>query len=123
MTDFQVCVIISSDFPTFQLVERIEPMEWVQIRKKFQITLPKSVREDLRLDEGDLLSVQVRDHELVLRPQALVDRDQAWYRSPEWQAAEREADEDLNSGHYDDFETMDDMIADLRQQMVEQQRE
>ena len=54
-------------------------MEWVQIRKKFQITLPKSVREDLRLDEGDLLSVQVRDHELVLRPQALVDRDQAWY--------------------------------------------
>jgi AbrB family looped-hinge helix DNA binding protein len=96
-------------------------MEWVQVRKKFQITLPKSVREDLHLGEGDLLAVEVRDHELVLRPQKLVDRDQAWYWTPEWQAAEHEADEDLRSGRYDDFETMDDMIADLKRQVEEQQ--
>ncbi len=97
-------------------------MEWVQVRKKFQITLPKSVRQDLHLDEGDLLAIQVRDDELVLRPQKLIDRDQAWYWTAEWQAAEREADEDLRLGHYDDFDTMDDMIADLHRQM-EQQRQ
>ncbi len=95
-------------------------MEWVQIRKKFQITLPKSIREDLHLDEGDLLAVQVRDQELVLRPQKLIDRDQDWYWTPEWQAAEREADEDLRLGRYDEFETMEDMIADLRRQAAEQ---
>lgn len=95
-------------------------MEWVQIRKKFQITLPKSIREDLHLDEGDLLAVQVRDQELVLRPQKLIDRDQDWYWTPEWQAAEREADEDLRLGRYDEFETMEDMIADLRHQAAEQ---
>jgi AbrB family looped-hinge helix DNA binding protein len=98
-------------------------MEWVQVRKKFQITLPKSVRQNLRLDEGDLLAIEVRDHVLVLRPQKLVDRDQAWYWSPEWQAAERQSDEDLETGRYDDFETMDDMVADLQRQVAEQQRD
>ena len=98
-------------------------MEWVQVRKEFQITLPKSVRQDLRLDEGDLLAIEVRDHVLVLRPQKLVDRDQAWYWTPEWQAAERQVDEDLETGRYDDSETMDDMVADLQRQVAEQQRD
>jgi AbrB family looped-hinge helix DNA binding protein len=99
-------------------------MEWVQIRKKFQITLPKSVREDLRLDEGDLLSVQVRDHELVLRPQALVDRDQAWYRSAEWQAAEREADEDIKARrthHFDDVSQAVDFLHERAERYDAQQ--
>jgi AbrB family looped-hinge helix DNA binding protein len=94
-------------------------MEWIQVRKRFQITLPKSVRQNLRLNEGDLLAIEVRDHELVLRPQRLIDRDQAWYWSPEWQAAEREATEDLEAERYDDFETMGDMISDLQGQMAE----
>ncbi len=90
-------------------------MEWVQVRKKFQITLPKSVREDLRLHEGDLLALQVRDGELVLRPQKLIDRDQAWYWSPEWQAAERQADEDIRAGRTVRFDTADEAIAHLHE--------
>ncbi len=96
-------------------------MEWVQVREKYQITIPQAVRRDLRLDEGDLLAVEVRDHEMILRPQKFVDRDQAWFWTPEWQAAEREAEEDLRLGRYDEFETMEDMIADLERQMSEQQ--
>ena len=92
-------------------------MDWVHVRKKFQITLPQTVRQDLHLNEGDLLSIEIRDGELVLRPQKLVDRDQAWFWTPEWQAAEREASEDLTTGRVDDFETMDALIADLQQQM------
>lgn len=86
-------------------------MEWVQVRKKFQITLPKSARDDLCLDEGDLLAVQVRDGELVLRPQQLIDRDQAWYWTPEWQAAEREADEDIKAGRTHRFADANEAIA------------
>jgi AbrB family looped-hinge helix DNA binding protein len=90
-------------------------MEWVQVRKKFQITLPKSVREDLHLDEGDLLAIQVRDDELVLRPQKLIDRDQTWYWTPGWQAAERQADEDIKAGRVERFETADEAIAFLHE--------
>jgi len=43
----------------------------------------------------------------------LTDPDQAWFWTPEWQAAERKADEDLAAGRYKDFATMDDFIADL----------
>lgn len=98
-------------------------MEWVQVRKKFQITLPKSVRENLHLGEGDLLAVEVRDHSLVLRPQKLIDRDQAWYWTPEWQAAEREADEDIEAGRVASFDTVDDLIADLHRRVAEHEEQ
>jgi antitoxin MazE len=100
------------DFPT---VRKDDDMEWVQVRKKFQITLPKSVRGDLHLDEGDLLAIQVRDDELVLRPQKLIDRDQAWYWTAEWQAAEREADEDIKAGRVHRFANVEEAIAFLNE--------
>jgi len=90
-------------------------MDWVQVRKKYQITLPKFVREDLHLNEGDLLAIEVRDHELVLRPQKLIDRDQAWYWTPEWQAAEREADQDIQSGRTRRFTDAEEAIAFLNE--------
>lgn len=39
--------------------------------------------------------------------------DQAWFWSPEWQAKEREADEDVRLGNYRDFDSIDEMIAAL----------
>lgn len=37
--------------------------------------------------------------------------DQSWFWTPEWQAKEAEADEDLRLGRYKEFATMDEMIA------------
>jgi hypothetical protein len=42
------------------------------------------------------------------------DPDQAWFWTPEWQAGEREADEDLQTGNHEDFDSMDDFIAALQ---------
>jgi hypothetical protein len=39
--------------------------------------------------------------------------DQGWFWTLGWQAMEQEADEDIASGHYDRFDTMDDFIEDL----------
>jgi hypothetical protein len=44
------------------------------------------------------------------------DPDQSWFWTPEWQAGERQADEDLQTGNYEDFATMDDLIASLEQE-------
>lgn len=38
---------------------------------------------------------------------------QAWYWSPEWQAAEQEADEELAEGEYDEFETVEAFVDSL----------
>ena len=46
----------------------------VKIGKKGIIVLPKAVRDRLGLEEGSLLSIEVRDRELVLKPLDLWDR-------------------------------------------------
>lgn len=40
-----------------------------------QVTIPKKVRDQLGLGEGDLLECSLRDREIVLRPKVLRDRD------------------------------------------------
>ena len=39
------------------------------------------------------------------------DPDQAWFWTPEWQAAEREADAELAAGHGKTFDNVEDLIA------------
>jgi len=39
--------------------------------------------------------------------------DQAFFWTDEWQAGEREADEDITAGRVETFDTMDDLIDDL----------
>lgn len=41
-------------------------IQTIKVRHKGQITLPANVRQKLDISEGDLLTVQVRDHEIVL---------------------------------------------------------
>jgi len=86
-------------------------MEVLQIRKKFQITLPRSIREQLGLEEGDYIAVEVRDEEIVLRPKKLVDKGQAWFWSREWQEAEREAEADIESGRVHEFADAEEAIV------------
>ena len=77
--------------------------ELVQLRKKAQLTLPQSVREKLGLEEGDLMDVQVRNGEVVLKVKKLVDKEQAWFWSQRWQQGEREAEDDIHAGRVHDF--------------------
>jgi len=83
-------------------------MTLVQVRKKYQITLPAAIRKAAGISEGDLLTAQVQDDRtILLRPRRLVDADEAFFYTPEWQAAEREADEDIRLGqvyHFDNVE-------------------
>jgi len=73
--------------------------ELIQVRKKSQVTLPQSVRQELGIKEGDYLDVQVRDGEIVLKAKALIDKQQTWFWSERWQHGEVEAQEDISTGH------------------------
>jgi hypothetical protein len=42
-----------------------------------------------------------------------VPNDQRWFWSKEWQAMEREADEDIKAGRVKRFDNVEDLIADL----------
>jgi AbrB family looped-hinge helix DNA binding protein len=86
----------------------------LQVRSNGQITLPSGIRRKANIKEGDLLQIVVEaDGTLRLVPQIAVNRSQAWFWTRRWQAGEREADDDLLEGRFEDFSSMEDLIADL----------
>jgi antitoxin PrlF len=76
------------------------------LQAKGQLTLPVEVRKAARLQEGDLLEAVVSDTgEVILRPLATIDRSQAWFWTPEWQAGEGEATEQARNAEGELFKS------------------
>jgi antitoxin PrlF len=84
------------------------------LRAKGQLTLPEEIRKAARLDEGDLLEAEITDDGILLRPQKVIDASQAWFWTPEWQAGERQADEDRSAGRGETFDSDETFLKALR---------
>lgn len=89
-------------------------MSRTTLRAKGQLTLPDDIRRAARLEEGDLLEAEITTDGILLRPQKLIDSTQAWFWSPDWQAAEREADADQAAGLVETFESGEELIGALQ---------
>lgn len=85
-----------------------------KVTRNGQMTLPAAARRALHIEEGDYIEVRVNEDSLVLTPKKLIDKSQSYFWSPEWQAAEREASEDIASGRVREFEKAGDLIAALK---------
>jgi AbrB family looped-hinge helix DNA binding protein len=89
-------------------------MSLVRITRNFQVSIPKRVREALGLEEGDFIEVEERDGTIVMQPKKLIDADQAWFWTPEWQKGEREAEEDMRAGRLSGpFKSVDELMKHL----------
>lgn len=87
----------------------------VKLTRAGHVTLPKAIREKANLQPGDVLEVALdRKGRVVLIPKRLRDSNQAWYWTPEWQAMEREADEDIKAGRVTTFSSAAEAIEYLR---------
>jgi AbrB family looped-hinge helix DNA binding protein len=85
-------------------------MAITKVTRNFQVSIPKEIRERLHIAEGDLIEVGERDGEIVMTLKRLIDADQAWFWTPEWQAGEREAEEDIKAGRVSGpFKTVEEM--------------
>lgn len=89
-------------------------MARVTLRSKGQMTLPEEIRLAARLEEGDLLEAEITQDGILLKPQRVIDADQAWFWTPEWQAKEREADEDIAAGRGEIFYSDEEFLEALR---------
>ncbi|MGI8647242.1 MAG: hypothetical protein DLM55_09440 [Acidimicrobiales bacterium] len=82
--------------------------------KNGTITIPVAMRREFGLDQpGAQVEIVVRGAEIVLIPHVAVPADQRWFWTPEWQAMEREADQDLAAGRFTEFTTGEDFLAHL----------
>lgn len=84
------------------------------VRAKGQVTIPAGVRQAARLEEGDLVEVELVEDGILIRPMKLIDASQAWFWTPEWQEGERQADADIAAGRVARFESDEAFIAALK---------
>lgn len=47
-------------------------------------------------------------------------KDKSWFWSKEWQEKERQADEDMKAGRYEEFDTVEELIASLRESVKDE---
>jgi AbrB family looped-hinge helix DNA binding protein len=73
-------------------------VSFARVRGKGQVTLPENIRRAVKLAEGDYLEVSVSRGTILMRPRKLIDADQAWFWTQDWQHGEREATEDITKG-------------------------
>jgi len=90
-------------------------MARTKLSKRGVITLPAEIRAAARLEEGDPIEVEIVEDGILLRPQKVIEASQAWYWTPEWQAKEREADEDIAAGRGEFFESGEAFLQALRE--------
>lgn len=89
-------------------------MSVVKITRNFQVSIPKEIRDRLGIEEGDLIEMIEQDGRILMVPKRLIDADQAWFWTREWQDGEREADEDIREGRVSGpFKTADDLMKHL----------
>jgi len=56
-------------------------MSVVKVTRKYQITIPKDIREKLRISVGDLLRIKLVDNYIVIEPVKPIIKDPVEYLS------------------------------------------
>ena len=88
-------------------------MKSTVVRGKGQITIPSDIRRAARLEEGDLIEIELVQEGILLKPRKVIDATQTWFWAREWQAGEFEAAADRDAGRSRVFESSEDFLASL----------
>ena len=84
-----------------------------KIGQNYQIALPKAIVKVLRLHVNEYLDIQVQGNKIVLEPQVLIPKDQAYFYTPEWQKEEAEAEKDLQKNRVTRTKNVKDLFKRL----------
>ena len=72
----------------------------VKIARHYQVVIPREIRERSNLKEGDFVSFEEKDGEIVMIPVSVVKKDQAYFWSDKWQRKIKESESEIKKGHY-----------------------
>jgi bifunctional DNA-binding transcriptional regulator/antitoxin component of YhaV-PrlF toxin-antitoxin module len=90
----------------------------IKVRERGTITLPAALRKAARLDRPDSqVEARLREDGVIeLIPVITIPADQAWYWTEEWQAGEREVDEEIARGEGRTFDSAEEMFDTLERE-------
>ena len=84
-------------------------MATTKVTRNFQVTIPAEIRKVLSIRIGTLVDFVVEKGALVMRPKKLVDEDQAWFWTKEWQKSEKEVEKAVRTGQVLKFDNVEQM--------------
>ena len=90
-------------------------MTLAKVKNNFQLTIPRRLRDKLKLSVGDFVEIENKDCTLIIKPVKMVHPDQEYFYSKEWQEGEAEADKDIAEGHVSKpVSSVKELIKDLK---------
>lgn len=88
-------------------------MSLTKINERGQLTIPAELRKTLHCEPGDYVEVVIEGDVLKVIPKAVIDKDQSWFWTKEWQKGEREAEADYRAGRYKTAKNVKEFLKEL----------
>lgn len=80
------------------------------VQKRNLISLPREIREQLNINEGDVLDIWMENNKIIIEPMKLVPSSQAYFWSETAQNDMLEAINDIDSGNVREFNTINEFL-------------
>lgn len=84
-----------------------------KIGQNYQVALPKDVVKNLHLHINEYLEIKVKDNKIIMEPQIVIPKDQAYFYTPEWQKEEAKANEDIKKGRVTKTKNLKGLLREL----------
>lgn len=85
------------------------------VQKRNLISIPRDIREQLNINEGDVLVVKMDNNRIIIEPMKLVPSSQAYFWSDATQNDMLEAKNDVDSGNVREFNTINEFLDGIKQ--------
>lgn len=110
---FEIMKVRNSE--NLAMKQKVSREELIRLRARGQLTLPRYMREKLRLEEGTLVLAKLVGQTIVLIPQETVDKEQSWFWQERWQKLEAEAEEDIRQGRVKSFDSVEELFNEIEE--------
>ncbi|MBI4064695.1 MAG: AbrB/MazE/SpoVT family DNA-binding domain-containing protein [Elusimicrobia bacterium] len=84
-----------------------------KLGQSYQVAIPRELILRLGLKIEDYLDIRLERGKIVLEPQTIVPRDQAYFYTKEWQKEENQAAQDIRIGRVTKTKTIKDLFKKL----------
>jgi AbrB family looped-hinge helix DNA binding protein len=84
-----------------------------KLGKNYQVALPKEVVKILRLQLNDYVNIIIKDNKIIMEPQVVIPKEQAYFYTPEWQKEEADALEDIKKGRVTKTKDLKGLLREL----------
>ena len=86
------------------------PAHKIFVQKRNLISIPRDIREQLNILEGDVLDIRLVDNRIIIEPMKLVPSSQAYFWFDKTQKDMLEAQKNIESGEVREFENIEEFL-------------